>query len=82
MPHNSMIGGGVKAGLAADFKTVRLTADAEKIFYTNKEASVWRYEAAASVSLTKNCAVESSVLFEDAKHADIHEGRVGIIFHF
>lgn len=82
MPHKSMIGGGFKTGAAADFKYVRLTADAERIFYTNKEATAWRYETSASISLTKNWAAEASFLFEDSKHTDIHEGRFGVVFHF
>ncbi|MBR1778655.1 MAG: DUF4105 domain-containing protein [Alphaproteobacteria bacterium] len=82
LPHNAMIGGGFQLGTAADFKKVRLTADAEKIFYTNKDADTWRYQAAASVSLRHNWTMEASFLFEDTKHADIHEGRLGLIMHF
>ncbi|MBO4520900.1 MAG: DUF4105 domain-containing protein [Alphaproteobacteria bacterium] len=82
LPHNAMVGSGMQVGLAADFKYARLTADAEKIFYTNKKADVWRYQTAASVSLSRNWAIEASFLFEDTKYADIHEGRLGLLMHF
>ena len=82
LPNNSMAGGGFQAGLAADFKYVRITANAEKIFYTNKDADAWRYETAASVSLEKNWTVEASFLFENTKYADTHEGRLGLVWHF
>ena len=82
LPHNSMIGGGAQVGFAADFKYARITADAEKIFYTNKDANAWRYQAAASVSLKHNWSLEASFLFEDTKHVDTHEGRLGILVHF
>ena len=83
LPHNVMAGGGAQIGLAADFKSVRLIAEAGKIFYTNKDANCWKYQTAASVSLTKEWALEASYLFEDTKkHADTHEGRLGIVRHF
>lgn len=82
LPHNSMIGGGFQAGFASDFKHVRITADAEKIFYTNKDADVWRYQTSASISLGRDWALEASFLFEDTKKSDTHEGRLGLLMHF
>ena len=82
LPHDAMVGGGFQLGVAADFKAVRLTADAERIFYTNKDATAWRYQTAASVSLKHNWSLEASFLFEDTKRADTHEGRVGLVMHF
>lgn len=82
LPHNAMLGGGFQLGLAMDFQHFRMTAEAERIFYTNKDANTWRYQTAASVSLTKNWNVEASFLFEDTRRHDTHEGRLGLLFHF
>ncbi|MBR4127314.1 MAG: DUF4105 domain-containing protein [Alphaproteobacteria bacterium] len=82
LPHNAMIGGGVQVGMAADFKQVRLNADIEKIFYSNNDADMWKYNAAASFSLKKNLSLEASFSFEDTKFNDIHEGRIGFLMHF
>ena len=82
LPHNSMVGGGPVVGLAADFKHVRLTAEAERIFYTNNDADTWLYRTSASVSLTKDWDIEASFVFEDNKFKDSHEGRLGLLVHF
>lgn len=82
LPHNAMAGAGVQTGFAADFDFVRLTGDIEKIFYTNKAADVWRYQASAGVTLTRGWGLEASFVFEDSRYTDVHEGRLGLVYHF
>lgn len=82
LPHNAMAGAGVQAGFAADFDFIRLTGDIEKIFYTNKAADIWRYQASAGITLTHDWGLEASFIFEDSRHTDVHEGRLGLVYHF
>ena len=82
LPHNAMIGGGVVVGMAADFNSVRMTADAERIFYTNNDADGWRYQTTAAFTVKKNWDIEVSFAFEDNKFNDSHEGRLGLLIHF
>lgn len=82
LPDNAMAGAGFQAGFAADFGTVRLTGDIEKIFYTDTAANIWRYQASTGVSLTRDWGLEASFLFEDSRYKDTHEGRIGLIYHF
>lgn len=82
LPHNAMAGAGVQAGFAADFDFIRLTGDVEKIFYTNKAADIWRYQASAGITLTHDWGLEASFIFEDSRHTDVHEGRLGLVYHF
>ena len=82
LPHNAMIGGGFRIGWASDFKYVRITGDAGKIFYSDKKADAWQYQTAASVSLSRNVDLEASFVFEDTHYTDIHEGRLGLSIHF
>lgn len=82
LPHNAMAGIGIQTGFAADFDFIRLTGDIEKIFYTDKDADLWRYQASAGITLTHDWGLEASFLFEDSRHADVHEGRLGLVYHF
>lgn len=82
LPHNGMAGISGQAGFAADLGRVRLTGDAERIFYTDNDADIWRYQAQASVSLTKDLTLNSGYVFEDSRFHDIHEFKVGIQVHF
>lgn len=82
LPHNAMAGIGIQTGFAADFDFIRLTGDIEKIFYTDKAADLWRYQASAGITLTHDWGLEASFLFEDSRHADVHEGRLGLVYHF
>ncbi|MGN1078974.1 MAG: DUF4105 domain-containing protein [Alphaproteobacteria bacterium] len=82
LPHNTMAGAGVQAGFAADFDFIRLTGDIEKIFYTDKAADIWRYQASAGITLTHDWGLEASFIFEDSRHTDVHEGRLGLVYHF
>ena len=83
LEHNSLAGVGVQAGFAADFGKIRLTGDAERIYYSNRAADLWRYQAAAGISLTRDWGLEASFLFEDSPHySDVHEYRLGVVRHF
>lgn len=83
LEHNSLAGVGIQAGFAADFGKIRLTGDAERIYYSNRAADLWRYQAAAGISLTRDWGLESSFLFEDSPHySDVHEYRLGVVRHF
>ena len=82
LPHNAMVGVGLQTGFAADFGLIRLTGEIEKIFYTNKAADLWRYQASTGITLTRNWGIEASFLFEDSRYTDIHEARLGLIYHF
>ena len=83
LSHNSMAGVGVQAGFAADLGVMRLTGDIERIFYTNNNADIWRYQAAAGVTLTKHWGAEAGYVFEDSRlYSDSHEVRAGLVCHF
>lgn len=83
LSHNSMAGVGVQAGFAADLGVMRLTGDIERIFYTNNNADIWRYQAAAGVTLTKRWGAEAGYVFEDSRlYSDSHEVRAGLVRHF
>ncbi len=83
LPHNAMAGVGVQTGFAADFGLLRLTGEIEKIFYTEKNADIWRYHTSAGITLTRNWGLEASFTFEDSlRRSDVHEGRLGLIYHF
>lgn len=83
LDRGSLAGVGVQAGFAADFGKARLTGDAERIYYSDRSADLWRYQAAAGVSLTRDWGLEASFLFEDSpRYRDAREYRFGVVRHF
>ena len=82
LPHNAMAGISAQIGFASDFDKFRLTGDVEKIFYTEKQADIWRFQSSLGLSLIHNLSLEASYVFEQGKNFNIHEGRLGLLYHF
>ncbi len=82
LPHNSLGGAGLQAGINSSFDKVRLSADVERILYTDSDADTTRYGAEASFSLSRNLTFSIRWTFEDNRRNDVHEGRAGFQYFF
>ena len=66
----------------ASFDKIRLSADVERIFYTDRAADTTRYGAEASFSVSRNLTFNIRWTFEDNRRNDVHEGRAGFQYFF
>lgn len=82
LDHSAMAGAGIKIGLLADFGVWRLNAQAHRVFYTQKDATVTAYETQASVSVSKRVELTAAFTFEDRQAKDVRDIRAGVLIFF
>lgn len=82
LPHNGFVGAGAQAGIFSDLGKVRILAQSEYVYASDKTARELNCEAEIGYSLTTNLSVIAKWSYKDRTVDDIRETKIGLQYLF